>query len=155
MIPVLPSRSFMGPPWGHDSTSGWSRASETSSGLRYTPSRVSKLGVVLPFHAFPGREIIELAQEAEERGYDTAWAAEASGADALTTLAVIASHTSRLRVATGVVPIQTRTPIVLAMAATTLGHLAPGRVALGIGVASPILVGPWHRRPFPQPLPPQ
>ena len=113
---------------------------------------MSKLGVVLPFHAFPGREIIELAQEMETRGYDTAWAAEASGADALMTLAVIASHTSRLRVATGVVPIQTRTPIVLTLAATTLGHLAPGRVALGVGVSSPIIVGQWHGLPFRKPL---
>ena len=97
---------------------------------------MSKLGVVLPFHGFAGREFIALAQGAETRGYDTAWAAEASGADALMTLALIASHTSRLRVACGVVPIQTRTPIVLAMAATTLGHVSPGRVALGVGVSS-------------------
>ena len=113
---------------------------------------MSKLGVVLPFSAFPGREMIALAQEAETRGYDTAWAAEASGADALMTLAVIAVHTSRLRVASGIVPIQTRTPIVLAMAATTLGHLAPGRVALGVGVSSPIIVGQWHGLPFRKPL---
>src|SRR6266571_650204 len=96
--------------------------------------------------------MIALAQEAETRGYDTAWAAEASGADALMTLAVIAVHTSRLRVASGIVPIQTRTPIVLAMAATTLGHLAPGRVALGVGVSSPIIVGQWHGLPFRKPL---
>ncbi len=113
---------------------------------------MSKLGVALPFSAFPGREMIALAQEAETRGYDTAWAAEASGADALMTLAVIAAHTSRLRVASGIVPIQTRTPIVLAMAATTLGHLAPGRVALGVGVSSPIIVGQWHGLPFRKPL---
>jgi probable F420-dependent oxidoreductase len=113
---------------------------------------VSTLGVVLPFSAFPGRDFIALAQEAETRGYDTAWAAEASGADALITLASIASTTSRLRLATGIVPIQTRTPIVLAMAATTLGHLAPDRIALGVGVSSSIIVGQWHGLPFRKPL---
>src|SRR2546427_6533148 len=81
-----------------------------------------------------------------------AWAAEASGADALVTLGIIASHTTRLHVATGIVPIQTRTPIVLTMAATTLGHVAPGRMALGIGVSSPIIVGQWHGLPFRKPL---
>src|SRR5262249_20479787 len=81
-----------------------------------------------------------------------AWAAEASGSDALMTLGLIAWHTTRLHVATGVVPIQTRTPIVLAMAATTLGHVAPRRVALGIGVSSPIIVGQWHGLPFRKPL---
>ena len=111
-----------------------------------------KLGVVLPFNAFSARDFIALAQEAETRGYDTAWAAEASGADAVTTMALIASNTTRLRVASGVVPIQTRTPIVLAMSATTLGHVAPGRVALGVGVSSPIIVGQWHGLPFRKPL---
>src|SRR2546426_23696 len=52
----------------------------------------------------------------------------------------------------GIVPIQTRTPIVLTMAATTLGHVAPGRMALGIGVSSPIIVGQWHGLPFRKPL---
>ena len=113
---------------------------------------MSKLGVVLPFSAFPGRDVVTLAQEAETRGYDMAWAAEASGADALVTLGIIASHTTRLHVATGIVPIQTRTPIVLTMAATTLGHVAPGRMALGIGVSSPIIVGQWHGLPFRKPL---
>src|SRR3989442_15142419 len=68
------------------------------------------------------------------------------------TVALIASHPSGFRGAWGGVPIQTRTPIVLAMAATTLGHVAPGRVALGIGVSSPIIVGQWHGLPFRKPL---
>jgi len=51
-----------------------------------------------------------------------------------------------------VVPIQTRTPIVLAMTTTTLGHVAPGRVALGVGVSSPIIIGQWHGLPFRKPL---
>jgi len=111
-----------------------------------------KLGVVLPFHAFGASEFIALAREVETCGYDTAWAAEAAGADAFTTMAIIASHTTRLRVASGVVPIQTRTPIVQAMTATTLAHVAPGRIALGIGVSSPIIVGQWHGLPFRKPI---
>src|SRR2546427_10363592 len=95
--------------------------------------------------------MIALAQEAETRGYDTAWAAEASAADALMTLAVIAAHTSRLRVASGTVPIQTRTPIVLAMAATTLGPPAPRRGAHRAGGASPILGSQGPRVPAREP----
>ncbi|HEV8643150.1 MAG TPA: LLM class flavin-dependent oxidoreductase [Methylomirabilota bacterium] len=114
---------------------------------------MTKLGLAVPFfHALPVAEYVALAREAETRGYDTAWTAEVSGPDAFTTMTLIASHTTRLRVATGVVPVQTRTPIVLGLTAATLGHLAPGRIALGLGVSSPIVVSQWHGLPFRKPL---
>jgi probable F420-dependent oxidoreductase len=114
---------------------------------------VSRLGLALPFfHAFPVAEYVGLAREAEARGYDTAWVAEVAGADAFTPMTLIASGTTRLRVATGVVPIQTRTPVVLAMTAATLGHVAPGRIALGLGVSSPVIVSQWHGLPFGHPI---
>jgi probable F420-dependent oxidoreductase len=47
-----------------------------------------------------------------------------------------------------VIPIQTRSPIVLAMSAATLAHVAPGRVSLGLGVSSRIIVEQWHGLPF-------
>lgn len=113
----------------------------------------TRLGLAVPyFHVFPVPDYLTLVSEAEERGYDTAWTAEVSGPDAFTPMALIASHTRRLRVATGVVPVQTRTPIVLGLTAATLGHLAPGRIALGLGVSSSIIVGQWHGLPFKKPL---
>lgn len=111
------------------------------------------LGLALPFfHAFGPLEYIALAREAEDRGYDTAWTAEVAGHDAFTTMTLIAANTRRLRVATGVVPVQTRTPIVLGMTAATLANVAPGRIALGLGVSSPIIVGQWHGLAFRRPL---
>jgi probable F420-dependent oxidoreductase len=113
---------------------------------------VSRLGVSVPlFNALPPAEFGALAREVEARGYDTAWNAELAGPDAFTVQAVIASHTARIGLATGVVPIQTRTPMVLAMTAATLARLAPGRIALGVGVSSPTVVSQWnglsYRRP--------
>jgi len=64
----------------------------------------------------------------------------------------LATNTKRLKIATGVIPVQTRTPIVLGMTAATLGTLAPGRIALGLGVSSKIIVGQWHGLPFGRPL---
>ena len=114
---------------------------------------MTALGLALPFfHALPVADYVALAREAEQRGYDTAWTAEVAGQDAFTTMTLLASGTTRLKVATGVVPVQTRTPIVLAMTAATLGHVAPGRVALGLGVSSPIIVGQWHGLPVRKPL---
>ena len=86
------------------------------------------LGVSLPFvPTFSATELIEVVREVEARGYRTAWMGEAAGTDAVTVMALIAAHTTRLEMATGVLPIQTRTPIVLGMTAATLGHAAPGR----------------------------
>src|SRR6266850_590267 len=65
---------------------------------------------------------------------------------ALSTL--IATHTRTLQIANGVIPVQTRTPVVYGQAAATLGHLAPGRFALGLGLSSEIIVGQWHGLPF-------
>lgn len=100
---------------------------------------IAMTGLALPLPEFPA-----LAREAEERGYHTAWVGEAAGFDAIALSTLIATHTSRLRIANGVIPLQTRTPIVYGQAAATLAHLAPGRFALGLGLSSDIIVGQWH-----------
>jgi probable F420-dependent oxidoreductase len=110
---------------------------------------VAGLGVVLPFvPTFTPPEFIELAREVESRGYRTAWMGETVGADAFTVMTLIATATSRLEMATGVIPIQTRTPVVLGMAAATIGHVAPGRFSLGLGVSSRAIVEQWNGLPF-------
>jgi len=73
---------------------------------------------------------------------------EASGAEAIALSTLIATHTETLKIANGVIPVQTRTPIVYGQAAATLAHLAPGRFALGLGLSSEIIVGQWHGLPF-------
>jgi probable F420-dependent oxidoreductase len=98
--------------------------------------------------AVPIEELAGLAREAEARGYRTAWVGEASGADAVALSALIAAATRTLGVANGVIPVQTRTPVVYGQAAATLAHLAPGRFALGLGLSSEIIVGQWHGLPF-------
>lgn len=107
------------------------------------------LGVVLPFvPTLAPPEFIELAREVESRGYRTAWMGETVGADAFTVMTLIAATTQRLEMATGVIPIQTRTPVVLGMAAATIGHVAPGRFSLGLGVSSRAIVEQWNGLPF-------
>src|SRR6266852_4433363 len=66
----------------------------------------------------------------------------------ITLMTLLASQTQRIGVASGVIPIQTRSPIVLGMSAATLAHVAPGRISLGLGVSSRIIVEQWHGLPF-------
>ena len=108
-----------------------------------------RVGAVLAaFPALPLADYLALVRDVEARGYHTAWAGEAAGGDAITLMTLIASHTRRIGVASGVIPIQTRSPIVLGMSAATLAHVAPGRVSLGLGVSSRIIVEQWHGLPF-------
>ena len=110
---------------------------------------MTRLGVVLaPFATLPAADFVAVARETEARGYHAAWTGEAAGYDAITLMATIATHTERLHVGSAVVPVQTRTPVVLGQSAATLSHLAPGRVLLGIGLSSKVIVGDWHGLAF-------
>jgi probable F420-dependent oxidoreductase len=104
-----------------------------------------RVGIALQgFAGLPAREFLAAAQEAEARGYHTAWTGEAAGADAITLSALVLGHTERLHMATGVLPVQTRTPVILGMTAATLNHVAPGRFVLGLGLSSRVIVEQWH-----------
>jgi probable F420-dependent oxidoreductase len=108
-----------------------------------------RLGVVLSaFTPLPAAEFRSVAREAEARGYHTAWVGEVAGYDAISVMTLIASATERIRVASAVVPVQTRTPVVLGLSAASLNHFAPGRVALGLGLSSRVVVAEWHGLAF-------
>ena len=108
-----------------------------------------RVGAVLAaFPALPLADYLGLVRDCEARGYDSAWLGETAGGDAITLMTLIATHTQRMGVASGVIPIQTRSPIILGMSAATLAHVAPGRVSLGLGVSSRIIVEQWHGLPF-------
>jgi F420-dependent oxidoreductase-like protein len=112
-----------------------------------------KLGVVFGYWmAQPPKGFVEVAQEAEKLGYDSAWTAEAWGSDAFTPLAWIGAHTSRIKLGTAIAQIAARTPTSTAMHALTLDHLSSGRVILGLGVSGPQVVEGWYGKPFAKPL---
>lgn len=93
-------------------------------------------------------------RRAEELGYDTVWTAETYGADALSPLAYIAALTKRIRLGTGIVQLDARTPANLAMTAQTIDAMAGGnRMRIGIGVSGPQIVEGWYGRPWGKPNP--
>ena len=113
-----------------------------------------KLGVNLGY-ASPGTNPVELvpfAQEAERLGYDSVWAAEAWGTDAVTVLAWIAASTSRINVGSAIMQIPGRTPANTAMTAATLDLMSGGRFILGLGTSGPQVVEGWHGQPWGKPL---
>jgi F420-dependent oxidoreductase-like protein len=113
-----------------------------------------KLGFSMGY-APPGTsplQLVALAEEAERLGFDSAWAAEAWGTDAVTLLAWTGARTSRIRLGSSVLQIAARTPAATAMTAATLDLLSGGRLVLGLGVSGPQVVEGWHGQPWAQPL---
>jgi F420-dependent oxidoreductase-like protein len=113
-----------------------------------------RLGLYLGY-APPGTnptELIGLAQEAERLGYDSAWAAEAWGTDAVTVLSWLAATTTRLKVGSAILQIPARTPALAAMTAATLDLMSGGRFLLGLGTSGPQVVEGWHGEPWGKPL---
>lgn len=111
-----------------------------------------KLGISI---GYSGRRIelpLQQIVEAEAMGCDSLWTAEAYGSDALTPLAWVGSHTSKIKLATGIIQLSARTPAATAMAAITLDQLSGGRMILGLGVSGPQVVEGWYGMPYKRPL---
>ena len=83
---------------------------------------------------------IALAERAEELGFDSIWAGDSVLArprlEALTTLAAVASRTSRAKLGTAVLLPALRHPVVLADQVANLDVLSQGRTILGVGIGS-------------------
>jgi len=82
----------------------------------------------------PIRDGMRYARYAEEHGFEAIWQAESRLVrEATVPMAAYAAVTSRIKVASGVIPIWTRNVGLLAATFSTLDELAPGRVILGLG----------------------
>jgi alkanesulfonate monooxygenase SsuD/methylene tetrahydromethanopterin reductase-like flavin-dependent oxidoreductase (luciferase family) len=125
---------------------------ETTHASGQAPDAGSTVGVgVTPFHT-DGDATIRLAVRAEELGYGRFGTAEGWTQDAVVLLAQIAGVTSRIGLATAVLPVWSRTPAAIAMAAAGLQRASGGRFALGLGASSPPLVEGLHGLTWQQPV---
>lgn len=104
----------------------------------------SRIGAgVTPFQT-DSEATIRLAVGAEELGYARFGTAEGWTNDAVVVLTQIAGATSRIGLATSVLPVWSRTPAAIAMAAAGLQRASDGRFVLGLGASSPPLVEGLH-----------
>ncbi|MDE0989016.1 MAG: LLM class F420-dependent oxidoreductase [Pseudomonadales bacterium] len=102
--------------------------------MAVTPLGVTfgSLGVLGP------KAVTDIAINAQTLGYKSFWTVEANGTDAMSLLGAVSHAAPKLDLATGIIPIQLRTPTLTAMTAATLQALNPDvDVLLGIGVSAP------------------
>jgi probable F420-dependent oxidoreductase len=108
-------------------------------------------GLTVPFAGVPLREHKSWFEELEDLGFTDIWSSEAGAHDAFTVLALAAAWAPNLRLGQAVVPVYTRGPALLAQTIASLIEAAPGRVAVGIGTSSNVIVERWNGIPFERP----
>src|SRR5690606_26491029 len=92
---------------------------------------------------------VTTARTAADLGYSSFWTAETTGPEAFSVLAAAGAAGPSLDLGTGVLALQLRTPMLVAMAGATLQALHPDRqVLLGVGISSPVVATRWHGQPY-------
>jgi len=94
----------------------------------------------------------DLAVRAEQNGFAMALAPEGYKSDAASVLGLVAGHTKRIRLASGVMQIPARPPALTALTAATLDWISGGRFVLGLGVSNPDVSVGWYGVGFENPL---
>ncbi|MEO3804092.1 LLM class F420-dependent oxidoreductase [Nonomuraea sp. B1E8] len=98
------------------------------------------------------KESVEELSDYEKAGLDIVFVAEAYSFDAVSQMGYIAARTERLEIASGILPIYSRTPALLAMTAAGLDYVSDGRFTLGLGASGPQVIEGFHGVPYTAPL---
>ncbi|PSL00274.1 alkanesulfonate monooxygenase SsuD/methylene tetrahydromethanopterin reductase-like flavin-dependent oxidoreductase (luciferase family) [Murinocardiopsis flavida] len=86
----------------------------------------------------PLSELVSLARQAEQAGFDEVWAVEdCFYAGGIATTASVLASTERVRVGIGILPAVARNPAFTAMELAAVAELHPGRLVAGIGHGVP------------------
>ncbi|MFI6497517.1 LLM class F420-dependent oxidoreductase [Nonomuraea typhae] len=110
-----------------------------------------RIGMALNYSGGFKETVAELA-DYEQAGLDIVFVAEAYSFDAVSQMGYIAARTERLEIASGILPIYSRTPTLLAMTAAGLDYVSDGRFTLGLGASGPQVIEGFHGVPYTAPL---
>jgi F420-dependent oxidoreductase-like protein len=110
-----------------------------------------KISTTIGFNGDP-QKLAAHARDLESAGVDLVWGAEIYGYDLATTLGFLAGQTERMQLMTGIIPLYSRSPALIAQTAATLDALSGGRFVLGLGSSGPQVIEGWHGVPFEKPL---
>ncbi len=111
-----------------------------------------EIGLVLSADYLPSKQIIKMAPLLDQLGYAQVSVPEIWGHDALSLLSILAQNTRKVRLATGIVNIFSRTPAVMAMTAASIDEVSRGRFVLGLGLSGPKVIENLHGMHFNKPI---
>ena len=110
-----------------------------------------RVGIFLSYAGGFAETVVELA-DYERAGADIVFVPEAYTFDAVSQLGYIAAKTERMQIASGILPLYSRTPALLAMTAAGLDYVSNGRFMLGLGASGPQVIEGWHGVPYDAPI---
>ena len=110
-----------------------------------------KISTTVGFDGDPAK-FARQAKDLESAGVDLVWSGEIYGFDLVSQLAFLAGQTTTLELMTGIIPVYSRTPALIAQTAATIDALSGGRFHLGLGSSGPQVIEGWHGVPFEKPL---
>lgn len=110
-----------------------------------------KISMQMPY-AGRFEKSVQQVVELEAAGLDIVYVAEAYSFDAVSAMGYLAAKTSTVQIASGILPIYTRTPTLLAMTAAGLDYISGGRCILGLGASGPQVIEGFHGIRYDAPL---
>jgi F420-dependent oxidoreductase-like protein len=112
-----------------------------------------KLGLNLGYWGIgpAGEDAVEYVQAAERAGYDSVWAAESYGSDAVSVLAYLAGKTETIQLGAAILQVPARQPAAAAMAGATIDAISGGRFIFGFGPSGPQVSEGWYGVPYEKP----
>jgi F420-dependent oxidoreductase-like protein len=113
---------------------------------------MARLGVSVDYAGATFAESAADVVEFERAGADVVTVSEAYSFDAVSQLGYLAAVTKTIGLASGILPIFSRTPTLLAMTAAGLDNVSGGRFELGIGASGAQVIEGFHGVPYTAPL---
>jgi len=110
------------------------------------------LGIVPFWKNYERATVLRAARVADELGYDSIWIPEAWAYEQFQLLTEVALATRRLKVATGIANVFSRSAGLLAMSAATLDEISGGRAILGLGTSGQLVIENFHGAKYTKPL---
>jgi probable F420-dependent oxidoreductase len=103
--------------------------------------------VALPFWLDrPDLEAVQIAEAAGEAGLTGLWIGELASFDAFALATAIGMRTPGLRLKVGPLAISVRTPVTVALGASSIASLTGCDIDIALGASSPVIVAGWHDR---------
>lgn len=94
----------------------------------------------------PDEEALEVALEVRRAGLDGLWIGEMATYDAVALATAIGHRAPGLRLKIGPLAVGVRSPVAMALAASSVASLTGSEVGLALGASSPVIVSGWHDR---------
>ncbi|MCW5889911.1 MAG: LLM class flavin-dependent oxidoreductase [bacterium] len=113
---------------------------------------MERIGIVPFWKSYDRKQILRAAQLADDLGYDSIWIPEAWAYEQFQLLTEIALGTKRIKLATGIANVFSRSAGLLAMSVATLDEISEGRAILGLGTSGKVVIENFHGQKYAKPL---